>query len=75
MSFGEAFEAVQGRTFGTVVAMRLPHWGEDVKVSAQIPDGHSKMTAPYLYVSSRFGNVPWMPTQIELFSREWIVTT
>ncbi len=29
------------------------------------------MTAPYLYVTSRFGKVPWMPTVIELFSEHW----
>jgi hypothetical protein len=29
------------------------------------------MTAPYLYVESRFGRVPWKETFIELFSEEW----
>jgi hypothetical protein len=31
------------------------------------------MTAPYLYVQSRFGKVPWRETMIELFSEEWEV--
>lgn len=31
------------------------------------------MTAPYLYVESRFGRVPWKETMIELFSEEWEV--
>ena len=31
------------------------------------------MTAPYLYVESRFGRVPWKETMIELFSIEWTV--
>lgn len=53
--------------------MRLPKWKDDVVVLAQYPDENSKMTAPYLYVQSRFGKVPWIPTQIELFSREWEV--
>lgn len=30
-----------------------------------------QMTAPYLYVESRFGRVPWKETMIELFSEEW----
>lgn len=68
MNFGQAFEQVkQG------AAMRLPHWGEDVSIKAQYPDEHSKMSAPYLYVESRFGRVPWKETMIELFSEEWEV--
>jgi len=31
------------------------------------------MTAPYLYVESRFGMVPWKETMIELFSDAWEV--
>ncbi|MCU4880408.1 Thoeris anti-defense Tad2 family protein [Bacillus cereus] len=68
MNFGQAFEAVKkGR------GMRLPQWNEDVVIRAQFPDEHSKMTAPYLYVESRFGRVPWKETNIELFSEKWEV--
>ena len=66
MNFGEAFEQVKKGK-----GMRLPSWSEDVVVRAQCPDRESKMTAPYLYVESRFGNVPWKETMIELFSEEW----
>lgn len=31
----------------------------------------TRMTAPYLYVESRFGKVPWKETMIELFSKDW----
>lgn len=31
------------------------------------------MTAPYLYVESRYGKVPWKETMIELFSEDWEV--
>ncbi len=68
MVFGEALEAVKGGK-----AMRLPSWGADISIKAQYPDEASKMTAPYLYVESRFGRVPWKETMIELFSEEWIV--
>jgi len=68
MQFGTAFEAVK---MGG--AMRLPSWKPDVKIKAQYPDEMSKMTAPYLYVESRFGNVPWKETMIELFSDDWEV--
>jgi hypothetical protein len=66
MTFGGAFERVkQG------MGMRLPKWSPDVVIRAQYPDEHSKITAPYLYVESRFGKVPWKETMIELFSNDW----
>jgi hypothetical protein len=68
MNFGKALEEVKKGN-----AMRLPSWGKDVMIKAQFPDEHSKMTAPYLYVESRFGLVPWKETMIELFSEEWEV--
>jgi len=68
MNFGEAFEHVRLVKDG---AMRLPTWSDDVRIKAQVPDENSKMTAPYLYVESRFGRVPWKETMIELFSTEW----
>jgi hypothetical protein len=66
MNFGKAFEEVKNGK-----GMRLPSWQPDVVIKAQYPDEHSKMTAPYLYVESRFGRVPWKETVIELFSDKW----
>ena len=68
MNFGKAFEEVKNGK-----GMRLPQWSDDVMILAQYPDENSKMTAPYLYVKSRFGNVPWKETMIELFSENWEV--
>ena len=70
MNFGNALELVKKGK-----AMRLPRWQDDVKIKAQFPDQNSKMTAPYLYVESRFGRVPWKETMIELFSEDWEVST
>lgn len=70
-NFSQAFDHVR------IIAgsgMRLPHWGADVLIKSQYPDENSKMTAPYLYVESRFGCVPWKMTEIELFSTEWEIT-
>ena len=61
MNIGESIE--HARNGG---AFRLPQWQPDVSIKMQVPDEHSKMTAPYLYVESRFGRVPWVPTMIEL---------
>ena len=66
MNFGQALEEVKkGKS------MRLPEWSDDVLIKAQYPDDNSKMTAPYLYVESRYGKVPWKETMIELFNDNW----
>lgn len=76
MDFGTAFSAIKDATLTPIEntnkkGMRLPAWSEDVIIRVQKPDEHSKMTAPYLYVESRFGRVPWKETMIELFSDKW----
>jgi hypothetical protein len=66
MTFGLAVEAAKkGHKF------RLPHWKDDVFISMQFHDEHSKMTHDYLYVTSRFGMIPWIPTMIEILSDDW----
>ena len=42
-------------------------------VRVEFPDEDRKLTAPYLYVESRHGRVPWTPNQIELFSKDWML--
>lgn len=69
ISFGYAFELLKNNP--NTRGMRLPHWKEDVIIRIQTPDKHSKMTAPYLYVESRFGRVPWKETMIEMFATNW----
>lgn len=69
MTFGRAFDLINRKTVN--LGMRLPNWQHDVIIRVQFPDEHSKMTAPYLYVESRFGKVPWKETMIELFSDKW----
>lgn len=81
LSFGRAFDyindvAKRRVTFPndwSIYGMRLPKWSSDVVIKVQYPDKYSKMTAPYLYVESRFGRVPWKETNIELFDNTWEV--
>ena len=68
MRFGTALNQLMD---GNGSGMRLPGWSLDVIIKIQRPDEHSKMTAPYLYVESRYGRVPWKETMIELFSENW----
>lgn len=70
MSFEEALAKIKA---DPTLGMRLPHWSPEVVVCVQYPDEHSKMTSPYLYVSSRFGRVPWKETFPEMFSNAWSV--
>jgi hypothetical protein len=68
LSFDMALDMLKKKLFS---GMRLPQWKPDVVIKIQWPDEHSKMTAPYLYVESRFGKIPWKETMIELFSEKW----
>lgn len=70
MKFGRAFDNMTNDE-NNGLGIRLPNWSEDVVIRVQYPDEHSKMTAPYLYVESRLGRVPWKETMIELFSDKW----
>lgn len=69
LGFGYALEHMKDSV--KEVGMRLPQWNTDVVIRIQQPDSGSKMTAPYLYVESRFGKVPWKENMIELFSEDW----
>lgn len=78
LAFDNAYRLADGCSFGLALeamkagkGARLPAWQKDVVIRAQFPDENSKMTAPYLYVESRFGKVPWKETMIELFSNDW----
>ncbi len=66
MIFGEAIEYMKNEG-----AVRLPQWSGEVHIKVQTPTENSKMTAPYFYITSRFGMVPWIPTMIEMLSDEW----
>ena len=68
MTFEDALKEVKAGK-----GMRLPRWSPEVVIRCQVPDEHSKMTAPYLYVESRFGKVPWKETFPEMFDNSWEV--
>lgn len=69
VGFGYAFEVMKVNP--QKIGMRLSHWKEDVIIKIESPTLGSRMTAPFLYVDSRFGKVPWKENMIELFSNEW----
>ena len=74
LRFTEAFDIIskiENANGGKI--MRLPNWGKDVYIACQWPDENSKMTHPYLYVTSRYGKCPWKETFPEMFAANWEV--
>ena len=70
LSFGKATDLIKTNNG---FFMRLPQWKDDVGIYVQRYNKNYEMTAPYFYVASRFGTVPWIPTMIEMFSDEWVI--
>lgn len=77
MTFGEALRALKhGRSLA-----RQGWNGKGMWLQLQIPDGHSKMTLPYLYLNYPVGSaaypmgarVPWLASQTDLLAEDWEV--
>ena len=79
MNFGKALEALKN---GKRVARR--GWnGKGIYIELQRPDAHSKMTLPYIYIVTNGlvtdnleapkGVVPWLASQTDLLSEDWVV--
>lgn len=48
--------------------------GKNMYLEMQVPDEHSKMQLPYIYMCNTNGKlVPWTPSQMDLLSDGWIV--
>jgi hypothetical protein len=42
----------------------------------QVPDEHSKMRKPYIYISPVDGElVPWLASQTDLLANDWMIIT
>jgi hypothetical protein len=66
---------------GALVALRSgrkacrANWnGKDMWIALQVPDTHSKMQRPYIYMSDAQGLlVPWLASQTDLLAEDWQV--
>jgi hypothetical protein len=48
--------------------------GKGQFIELQFPDEHSKMTLPYIYISTVTGDlVPWMASQSDMLANDWFV--
>ena len=46
--------------------------GKGMWIHLQLPDAHSKMTLPYIYMRTAQGDlVPWLASQTDLLSDDW----
>lgn len=47
--------------------------GKGQSLELQVPDEHSKMTLPYIFINTVDGNrVPWLASQTDLLSEDWV---
>lgn len=46
--------------------------GKDMYLELQVPDEHSKMSLPYVYIKTVDGKlVPWLCSQTDLLAKDW----
>ena len=71
MTFGEAVEALK---VGETVT-RTGWNGKGMYLALQVPDEHSKMSLPYIYMRTAQGDlVPWLASQTDILSDDWQIT-
>jgi hypothetical protein len=68
MDFGKAIEALKS---GLCVSRE--GWnGKGMWLALQVPDEHSKMGRPYIYMSDAQGLlVPWLASQTDMLADDW----
>lgn len=68
--FGDALQALkQGKR-----VYRNGWNGKGMWLALQVPDAHSKMTLPYIYMSTVTGDlVPWLASQSDILAEDWIL--
>jgi hypothetical protein len=68
MSFGDALENLKNGYFVT----REGWNGKGMYLALQVPDAHSKMTLPYIYMKTAQGDlVPWVASQTDILTDDW----
>jgi hypothetical protein len=50
--------------------------GKGMYLELQVPDAHSKMTLPYVFMKTAQGDrVPWLCSQTDLLATDWQIVT
>ena len=70
MNFGDAIEQLKQ---GTRVCRE--GWnGRGMWLKLQVPDEHSKMTQPYIYIKTVQDDlIPWLASQADMLAEDWMV--
>lgn len=70
MNFGQAIEQMK-----TGAKVTREGWnGKGMWLALQVPDQHSKMQQPYIYMSPVDGKlVPWLASQSDMLADDWQV--
>lgn len=72
MNFGDALVQLK---IGNRVT-RIGWNGPNQHLQLQVPDGHSKMTLPYIFIKTVQGDlVPWLASQTDLLADDWVMAT
>jgi len=68
MNFGEALTSLKDEN-----KVERSGWnGKGMWLELQVPDAHSKMTLPYIYMKTADDNlVPWLASQTDILADDW----
>lgn len=76
MNFGDALSNLKNH--GKIA--RTGWNGKGLWLELQVPDAHSKMTLPYIFMSypadaanTPGARVPWLASQTDLLAEDWVV--
>ena len=79
MNFGQALEDLK---IGAKVA-RMGWNGKGIFIELQVPDEHSKMTSPYIFIDTTGlqtenpdapkSRVPWLASQTDMLAEDWVI--
>ena len=68
--FGMALSALKDGKYVT----RAGWNGKNMWLGLQVPDAHSKMSLPYIYMCTAQGDlVPWLASQTDMLAEDWEV--
>ena len=70
MDFGDVVKKMKNR--GGRFA-RAGWNGKNMYIELQVPDEHSKMSLPYIYMRTAQGDlVPWLASQTDMLTDDWM---
>lgn len=72
-NFGEMLQWLKKENVNS--ANRKGWNGKGQFITLQVPDENSKMSLPYIYITTVDGKrVPWLASQTDILAEDWILT-